>query len=136
MKHLFLALAITGLTYSSAEAQSSANSKFAKNYPVCMTGSGYTVCDAATAQETPVGRMEDESASLSMNTTYIHMGNVNRKMQNRGRIRVSYDDPNAPYKGEESLINDGVQENKARNLNTNNGAYYDLPPSDGSMGIR
>jgi hypothetical protein len=51
------------------------------------------------------------------------------------RIRVTIDDPTAAYQGKESMINDGVQLNKERNIN-----YLDtsveLPPSDGGLSNR
>jgi hypothetical protein len=134
MKNLFLALAVIGLSYSSTNAQTignSANSKHAKNYSVCLKGGQYTLCNPNIT--TPdVGRTtETNEASLALMTTTVHMGNVsNSNARFKSRIRVTYDDPNAPYLGEESMVNDGVQKNKVRNINTNNAAY-DLPPNDG-----
>lgn len=130
MKNLLLALALTGLTYTSAEAQSSANSKFAKNYRICPTSSGYKVCDPATPAGAGVGRSGETTTAFGMQSTYVHMGYSTGNARYRGRIRVTYDEPGAPYKGKESMVNDGVQKNKIRNINTNNGAY-DLPANDG-----
>jgi hypothetical protein len=134
MKNLFLALAVVGLSYSSSNAQAignSANSKNAKNYSVCLKGGQYTLCNPNITKQ-DVGRTsEADESSLAMMTTTVHMGNVSSgNARYRGRIRVTYDDPNAPYLGQESMVNDGVQKNKARNINTNNAAY-DLPPNDG-----
>jgi len=133
MKNLLLALALTGLTYTSAEAQNSANSKFAKNYSVCMVGDKYQVCDASSAMNQNVGRTTETATTFGMQNTYVHMGyGTSGNARYRGRIRVTYDEPGAPYKGKESMVNDGVRKNKMRNLNTNNGAY-DLPPNDGGQ---
>lgn len=73
MKNLLLALALTGLTYTSAEAQSSANSKFAKNYPVCMVDGKYQVCDANSAMNQNVGRTTETATTFGMQNTYVRM---------------------------------------------------------------
>jgi len=131
MKNLLLVLALTGLTYASAEAQNSANSKFAKNYPVCMKGDKYEVCDANSAMNQGVGRTTETATSFGMQNTYVHMGyGTTGNARFRGRIRVTYDEPGAVYEGKETMTNDGVRKNKVRNLNTNNGAYQ-LPANDG-----
>ena len=123
-------LAIAGCTATTAVAQSSANSKFAKNYPVCLVGGQYQICNSGMSSE--IGRTtEVSSEGIRMETTYVHLGSSSGNARYRGnRIRVSYDEPDAPYEGKESMVNDGVQKNKHRNINTNNGAY-DLPPNDG-----
>ena len=74
MKNLLLALALTGLTYTSAEAQSSANSKFAKNYRVCLVGDKYQVCNENTPIATNLGRTTETATSFGMQNTYVHMG--------------------------------------------------------------
>lgn len=128
-----MALALAGLTYTSADAQNSANSKFAKNYRICQVGDKYQVCDQNTPVATDLGRTTETSTTYGMITTNVHMGYATTgNARYRGRIRVTYDDPHAPYEGKESMANDGVQKNKQRNLNTNNGAY-DLPPNDGGQ---
>jgi hypothetical protein len=120
MKNVLLTLALTGFGLTSAFAQdgfvgSSANSKYAKNY----------------STKSDIGRQTvTASSGIKMESNYYHMGYTTSNARFRGRIRVSYDDPHAPYLGKSSMANDGVQKNKARNKNTNNGEY-DLPPNDG-----
>jgi hypothetical protein len=138
MKTLLLALAATVIGFS-AEAQktgTSANSRFAKNYSVCPVGSGYTVCDRATAMKNVGGRTETvTSRSMAMSETLVYMGERNTTI-GRGRIRVSYpDDPNGAYEGKEVRTNDGVQKNKVRQLNQYN-TSVDLPPNDGGLSDR
>lgn len=134
MKNLLIALAVCGLTYTSADAQSSAHSKFAKNYPVCLIGNTYTVCN--TPVTTNIGRTTETSSTFGMQSSYVHMGYGNSgNARFRGRIRVTYDEPGAPYHGTENMTNDGVKKNERRNINTNNPAY-DLPPNDGGLSDR
>jgi len=129
MKSIILMMALAGFTLS-ANAQNSANSKFAKNYPVCLKGNTYQVCKAGEAMSPDVGR-SSEASTFGMQNTYVHMGyGTTGNARFRSRIRVSYDNPGDVYKGKETMTNDGVRKNKARNLNTNNGGY-DLPPNDG-----
>ena len=136
MKNLLLTLAMFGLTYTAAEAQSSANSKFAKNYRVCLVGDKYQVCNENTPIATNLGRTTETATSFGMQNTYVHMGySTGGNARYRSRIRVTYDEPGAAYEGKESMINDGVRKNEQRNLNTNNGAY-DLPPNDGGLSNR
>jgi len=133
MKNILLALAICGCTYTSANAQNSGDSKFAKNYPVCLTGDKYHVCNDRSAMNTNVGRTTETNKVFGMQSTYVHMGyGTNNNPRYRGNIRVTYDEPGAAYEGKETMINDGVRKNMKRNLNTNNGAY-DLPPNDGRL---
>ena len=138
MKNAILALALAGLTFTTAEAQSSANSKFAKNYSICLVGNNYQPCNPDVVKS-DVGWTTDQKqveSSLGIRSTEIHMGQSTRSNARfRSGIRVTYDDPNAPYLGEESMVNDGVDKNRVRNINTNN-AGYDLPPNTGRMGIR
>ncbi len=134
MKKIGIALIVLGLYATEADAQSSAHSKFAKNYPVCLVGNHYEVCSAAAAEGQQPGRSE-EIAGFGMQNTYVHMGYSNRgNARYRSRIRVTYDEPGAVYEGKNTMTNGGVRKNKLRNLNTNNGAY-DLPPSDGRIGF-
>jgi hypothetical protein len=135
MKNVLLTLALTGFGLTSAFAQdgfvgSSANSKNAKNYSICLKGSKYTPCNP-NVTKSDIGRQTvTASSGIKMESNYYHMGYTTSNARFRGRIRVSYDDPHAPYLGKSSMANDGVQKNKARNKNTNNGEY-DLPPNDG-----
>jgi hypothetical protein len=131
MKNLLLALAVAGLTYTNAQAQGSENSKFAKNYPVCLKGDKYQVCNPQEAMSPQAGRTTETNMVYGMQNTYVHMGyGTSGNARFRGRIRVTYDQPGAVYEGKETMTNDGVRKNKQRNLNTNNGGY-DLPPNDG-----
>lgn len=131
MKKILLALALSGVVTAGAEAQSSANSKFAKNYPICLADGKYQVCDANT-----VSSNTEPNNSFGMQTVTVHMGyGQGSNVRYRSRVRVTYDDPNAPYLGKESMANDGVEINKYRNLNANKGGVY-IPPSDGGLSDR
>ena len=136
MKNTILALALVGLTFTGAQAQNSANSKFAKNFSICLIGSQYQPCDP-TVTKSDIGWTEitTDQGTFAIRSTEIHMGQSTRSNARfRSGIRVTYDDPNAPYLGEESMVNDGVQKNKVRNINTYN-AGYDLPANTGRIGI-
>ena len=138
MKNALLALAMVGLTFTSANAQSSANSKFAKNFSICLIGSNYQPCDPVVTKSDIGWTTTEETteASLAVRSTEVHMGQSTRgNARFKSGIRVTYDDPNAPYLGEESMVNDGVKKNMHRNINTNNAAY-DLPPNTGRIGVR
>jgi hypothetical protein len=133
MKQILLALAIISLGYTNADAKGK-KSTYAKNYPICLSGSTYKVCPAPKTSE--VGRdvtVNDPTTSLRMMDTYVHMGYGRTGFSDRHnpRIRVTIDDPHAPYEGKESMVNDGVQKNKQRNLNANTGV--ELPPNDGGL---
>jgi hypothetical protein len=133
MKNVLIALALVGMTYTSADAQNSANSKFAKNFSICLIGDQYQPCDPVVTKS-DIGwttTQETTEASLAIRSTEVHMGqSTGGNARFRSAIRVTYDDPNAPYLGEESMVNDGVQKNKIRNINTNNPGY-DLPANTG-----
>lgn len=132
MKKILMAIAVLGLTYT-AQAQSSAKSKFAKNYNICLKDGSYQVCTPGKISEAGRTTVKETEGYITMETTSVHMGSSPATVSsasNRGRIRVMYDDMNDPYMGRESMANDGVQKNKIRNINTNNGAY-NLPPNDG-----
>ena len=112
----------------------------AKNYHICLIDSKYQVCPKSKTSE--LGRTAvtiNPEESLRMMDTHVYMGysspfpgfsGMVPSNRRNPRIRVTIDDPNAPYQGKESMINDGVQKNKVRNVN-----YLDtsveLPPSDG-----
>ena len=141
MKKILLALTILStISFTQADAQ---KSKFDKNYPVCRKGNGYGVCcqnQSPVSNMPTVTRSSDEtlvSQSLRRQDTYVHMGYSRRLYSNRHnpRILVSVDDPAAPYKGEDSRVNDGVHANIERNIN-----YLDntiiLPPNDGGISDR
>ena len=135
MKKILLALAVLGLINTGANAQ---KSKFDKNYKVCMADGKYRTCNpeapAATTKHVVTTNEPQKVASLRKLDTYVHMGyipsNTTSRMKNP-RILVSYDDPQAPYLGQESRVNDGVQKNIDRNINYLDYST-DLPPNDGS----
>lgn len=136
MKKILFALVLLGIG-ASAEAQTT-RSMYNKNYPICLVDGSYKVCPGHNASE--LGRSEivkSPEASLRMMDTSVFLGYSNTPFmipsnRRNPRIRVTIDDPNAAYEGKESMINDGVQKNKARNIN-----YLDtsveLPPSDGGL---
>ena len=139
MKKLLIALSAMTVFAFNAEAQS----KFDKNYKICKSDDAYKVCNTAEMAKanTEVGREGspgEASASLRLLDSHTHLGYtstpVTSKMKNP-RIRVSIDDPNAPYQGEESMANDGVQKNKTRNINYLDASVI-LPPVDGRSGAR
>ena len=135
MKQILLALGIAFLSQANANAQSKESAN-AINYPVCMHGNGYQVCDEHSAKEQKQGGGVVTSApdpSLNLLNTQVNMGyraTAANSSRRNPRFRVSYDDPNGAYEGKETRINDGVQKNKVRNIN-----YLDatvvLPPNDG-----
>lgn len=138
MKKILLALSIIGLISHNAGAQTK-KSIYAKNYPVCLSGSTYKVCTTTKAE---LGRKEtadNPDPSLRMMDTYVHMGYGSRHTyasnKRNPRIRVAIDDPHAPYEGKESMINDGVQKNKERNINYLDNSVV-LPPNDGGVSDR
>jgi hypothetical protein len=137
MKKLLLALSAFGLFAFNAEAKGNKN---AKNYKICLVNDTYQVCDKASNKIAKVGRevkTDNSGASLRMLDSYTHLGYGSNVSSNRNnpRIRVSIDDPMAPYEGKESMVNDGVQKNISRNINYLD-ASIDLPPVNGSSGAR
>ena len=132
MKKVLMALTVLGTMHFSAEAQT--NSKYNQNYKMCNNAHGYYVCgeEAPKVAGTKVTK-EGPDASLRMMDTYVHLGYSRSEGQSNKRnprIRVSYDDPTAPYKGQESMINDGVKKNINRNINYLDNSVQ-LPAVDG-----
>lgn len=143
MKKILLVMALISFGYIHAEAQSK-KSTYAKNYPICLSGNKYKVCPAANSKAGRSVKVNNPSASLRMMDTTVHMGYSTARpfssmsvLSNRRnpRIRVTIDDPQAPYEGKESMINDGVQKNKQRNINYLDNSV-ELPPNDGGVSDR
>lgn len=135
MKKLLLALSAFSLFAFSAEAK---GNKSAKNYRICLVNDAYQVCQNPTKSNSNVGRevkTQEPDGSLRMMDTYTHLGYSSSLSSNRNnpRIRVSVDDPMAPYEGKESMVNDGVQKNINRNINYLDASVV-LPPVDGQSG--
>lgn len=134
-----MALTIIGISHFSAEAQS--KTKNAVNYKICLIGDVYRPCNEATPQAKPLGRKvvkEDPTTELRMMDTYTHLGYntaTASSARRNPRIRVSYDEPDAPYQGKESMVNDGQQKNKIRNINYLDGSVV-LPANDGGLSNR
>jgi hypothetical protein len=133
MKKILLALTILGILPFGADAQKSV---YDKNYKVCINDNKYALCDGQAKANEEVGRdvkITSPARSLRMFDSYVHMGyrtaSANSNKRN-SRIIVSYEDPNGAYEGKETLINDGVEKNKARNINYLDGSMQ-LPPVDG-----
>lgn len=136
-----MALTVAGLFHFSANAQSKSSN--AKNYKICLINDVYQVCNPKTSdkQTKDLGRKvetNDPTASLRMMDTYTHLGyntTTGTGIARNSRIRVSYDEPDAPYKGKESRVNDGQEKNRQRNIN-----YLDqsvvLPANDGGVSNR
>lgn len=140
MKKILVALALTGFFHFNAEAQSG-KSRYDKNYKVCMTNNSYGICNETVKNKAEGRKVEksDPSASLRMMDSYVHLGynpnSTSRGLARNSRMRVTYEDANAPYQGEESMVNDGVKENKQRNLNYLNQSVV-LPANDGGVSNR
>lgn len=130
MKSLFFMLALTAGVVTSAQAQS--NSKFDKNYSVCYSGQAYKLCSQLTPSDIASARPQPRVIAPS---TYVSLGDPQPVGNRKSKIRVTYDDPNAPYRGENSMVNDGVKKNVERNTN-----YLDqsvaLPANDGGLSRR
>lgn len=137
MKKLFIALSLIGLVQFSANAQS----KNAQNYKICLKGDKYQVCDGSStprAMKKQKAKDAHTIASLRRMDTYVHLGySSSAAFSNKRnpRIMVSMDDPQAPYKGEESRINDGVKKNIDRNVNYLDNSIV-LPANDGGSPLR
>jgi len=126
-RFLFLSLLLTGLIYN-AEAQKKSSSAN-QNFRICFVGGQYVACDA-NAPITSAGAIYETSQAEEMPATPpVHLG---KGIARKSRIMVAYDDPNAPYQGEESAVNDGVDKNKERNINYQNNAA-NVPPNDGGL---
>jgi hypothetical protein len=137
MKKILLALAVIGFGTFTAEAQSK-KSIYDKNYPVCVVDGKYQVCPVSNKAES-AGRSAEitgPDASFRMLDTSVYLGysRPGSSAMRNPRIRVTIDDPQAPYEGKESMVNDGVQKNKQRNLNHN--TNVELPPNDGGLSER
>lgn len=127
MKHLIIGLAFTAFVASEANAQ---QSKFDKNYPICYSGNSYKTCSAAAMEQSQktyvTPPLPDEHVTIGI----PEPAHISKYPHNR--MKVSYDDGNAPYRGEEAAANDGVKANILRNKN-----YLDqsvtLPANDGGL---
>lgn len=135
MKTIFL-FAIVGLVSQDADAQSR-KSRYDINFRICQDNGVYKPCSEVKKTHLSSGqndqlnqqqRIPDTDNRVDMTHNHTHYL--------RSRIRVTYsDNANAPYKGEESMQNDGVQKTVNRNLNYLDGAAQ-LPPNDGSINTR
>jgi hypothetical protein len=136
MKQVLIGLLIAGILPLSANAQNKGKSNYNKNYPVCIKGNQYAVCDNMDKATEQVGRdvkVTSDDRTLHLFDTYVHMGYrpmASASTKNNPRLRVSYEDPNGAYEGKETSINDGVKKNIQRNLNYLD-ASMTLPPNDG-----
>ncbi|MBS1782842.1 MAG: hypothetical protein JSS78_07235 [Bacteroidetes bacterium] len=126
MKKISLTIALSGLCVGMVSAHH--NDKFAENYPVCLRGNTYQICNEQKAQLPQSGYVKHTDGTFGMKIEHLVLGSGNVRYHHN--IRVICDQPGAAYKGIESKINDGIRKDEMRNLNTDNGAYV-LPPSDG-----
>lgn len=137
MKVALMALILIGTIQGSATAQSTKKSKYDVNYKVCKVGDKYKTCDENTPAFAPA---KDEAKAIKQQTkelrkldehVYAISSPASAKKNPRFIATYDGDDPQSAYNGKESMINDGVEKNKARNVN-----YLDmsvnLPPSDGN----
>lgn len=144
MKFKIAMLALAGIAFMQPDANAQ-SSKFDKNYPICKSHNGYEVCDhdmiktktAATYVETyevPVAKTQATEVKVPACevTEVVYVSTSNKE---NPRFRVSYNVPGDVYEGEESLSNDGVKDNKTRNVN-----YLDWsvnrPPNDGGIAVK
>ncbi len=130
MKRFFLlTLFVTGFTYTS-EAQNK-KSDADQNFRICFVNGQYIACDA-DAPLTSAGTMYEAQPQEIPAPPPVYIGKGTAR---KSRMQVSFDDPNAPYQGVNSQVNDGVEKNKDRNVN-----YLDtstpIPPSDGGLSNR
>ena len=137
MKKILLALAVIGFGTFTAEAQSK-KSIYDKNYPVCVVDGKYQVCPVSNKAES-AGRTAEitgPDASFRMLDTSVYLGYSRPGSSATGnpRIRVTIDDPQAPYEGKESMTNDGVKKTIQRNINVSSG--QEVPPNDGGLSTK
>ena len=126
MKRMFiLSLFFTGLIYK-AEAQNKKSSAD-QNFRICFVNGQYIACDA-DAPITSAGTIVEPVEELPP-TPPVYLGTGTAR---KSRMQVAYDDPNAPYQGVDSQVNDGTNKNKKRNINyLDNSAQ--IPPNDGGL---
>lgn len=135
MKHLFLTLIITGISYSYIIAQTSSN---AKNYRVCRVDGVYRICNDNDPLVVNTKQIVDKTnatqVSMRKFDTYQRVETspvvVVSNKKNK-KIIVSYDAPNGAYKGESTQANGTFEANRARNLNYMN-TSNPIPPIDGN----
>lgn len=111
-------------------------SRYDINYHICMNDGKYTPCSAREA----LGQKRDFQDVRFQLQNGVQAAPVkslahSSVLPSRGRIRIHYEDPNAPYKGEENMQNDGVEKTAARNINYLD-ASVQLPPNDGGVTTR
>jgi hypothetical protein len=143
MKMMFSALVMIGMMHFGAAAQS----KFDQNFKVCRIDDKYATCDENTPSVVVTKKAKDKNQKtidgLRRMDSYTYVApkpapvpiQLATSVKRNPRFLVSYDDPQAPYLGEESMVNDGVQKNKQRNLNYLDGSVQ-RPPSDGGNSDR
>ncbi len=137
MKQILLALTVLGTTYISANAQT--ESKYAVNSKVCRVDDRYKVCDEddAAVQITKPNKNTKTEAQLRRLDSYVRVKPTQSvRGQKNAMFTAQYEVPGpskpeeAAYDGQDSPINDGVEKNKARNINYNTGV--EVPPNDGN----
>lgn len=124
---LLVSLLLTGFIYTAEAQKRSSNAD--QNFRICFVGGQYVACDA-DAPITSAGTMyEVQTAEEMPPAPTVHVGKGSAR---KSRMQVAYDDPNAPYQGVDSQVNDGVEKNKERNKNyLDNSAQ--VPPNDGGL---
>jgi hypothetical protein len=125
---LFASLLMTGVITTATAQNRSTDAN--KNFRICFVGGQYVVCDA-NAPLTSAGTIQEPEKEMPA-TPAVHVGTG---IARKSHVGVSYDDPNAPYKGENSAVNDGVKRNDERNINYQNNAVR-LPANDGGLSNR
>lgn len=114
------------LATGNANAQS--KSKNDQNFRICFVNNTYVACDENAPVSSDMNNYADYTPPPPPPPPPVFVG---RGANRASRMTLAYDDPNAAYKGEESMINDGVEQNKERNIN-----YLDqnvtLPPNTGN----
>lgn len=136
MKSSLLALIVIGMIHFSANAQEEKKSEFDINYKVCKIGDKYKTCDENTPAFAPEKDNEKaikkQVAALRKFDEHVYVKSTTQSAKKNPRFTVSYEE--SAYKGEASMINDGVAKNKARNINYMN-TSVELPPVDGNNNV-
>lgn len=127
MKRFFiLTLLLTGAAYAS-EAQNK-KSDADQNFRICFVNGQYIAC-GTDAPLTAAGTVYEAEPQKMPDTPPVHVGKGSAR---KSHMQVAYDDPNAPYQGVDSQVNDGVDRNKERNINYMNNSAP-IPPNDGGL---
>lgn len=119
MKKTMIMLLVAGFaTMQTAQAQTNESNE---NFPVCRVNGEYKICDHDHSRMNHSEEMVEKQMPCDLKvvkvqpvTDVVFMARSNK---DNPRFKVSYDMPGDVYEGKEVLSNDGVANNKRRNLN-------------------